>query len=84
MSGALEPVEDVGAAGVVHLVEGVSVRLLHGDGVAAETHTGQRWTRFQVKEGGTATESQLHGKTAVPRQRRARLTCSVRLRQLPR
>lgn len=35
--GALEPVEDVGAAGVVHLVEGVRVRLLDGDGVTVET-----------------------------------------------
>lgn len=34
--GALKPVEDVGAAGVVDLVEGVSVGLLHRHGVAAE------------------------------------------------
>lgn len=39
MSGAFEPVEDVGAAGVVNLVERVSVRLLNGDGIAAETQT---------------------------------------------
>lgn len=37
MSGAFEPVEDVGAAGVVNLVEGVSVGLLDGHGVAADT-----------------------------------------------
>lgn len=37
MSGAFEPVEDVGAAGVVNLVERVSVRLLDGHGVTAET-----------------------------------------------
>lgn len=36
MSGALEPVEDVGAAGVVNLVKRVSVRLLNGDGVTAK------------------------------------------------
>lgn len=36
VSGALEPVEDVGAAGVVDLVEGVGVGLLHRHGVAAE------------------------------------------------
>lgn len=29
VSGALEPVEDVGAAGVVDLIVGMSVRLLH-------------------------------------------------------
>lgn len=37
MSGAFEPVEDVGAAGVVDLVKGVSVRLLDCHGVTAET-----------------------------------------------
>lgn len=36
VSRALEPVEDVGAAGVVDLVEGVSVGLLHRHSVAAE------------------------------------------------
>lgn len=36
MSGAFEPVEDVGAAGVVDLVKRVSVRLLNGDGITAE------------------------------------------------
>lgn len=36
VSGALKPVEDVGAAGVVDLVEGVSVGLLHRHGVATE------------------------------------------------
>lgn len=35
VSGALEPVEDVGAASVVDLVEGMSVGLLHRHGVAA-------------------------------------------------
>lgn len=40
VSGALEPVEDVGAAGVVDLVERVGVRLLDGHGVAAETDGG--------------------------------------------
>lgn len=34
--GAFEPVEDVGAAGVVNLVEGMGVGFLHGDRVAAE------------------------------------------------
>lgn len=33
--GAFEPVEDVGAAGVVDLVKRVSVRLLYSHGVAA-------------------------------------------------
>lgn len=37
VSGAFEPVEDVGAAGVVDLVERVSVRLLHRHRVAART-----------------------------------------------
>lgn len=45
MSGALEPVEDVSAAGVVHLVEGVRVRLLDGDGVAVETEDRQSYRR---------------------------------------
>lgn len=35
VSGAFEPVEDVGAAGVVDLVKRVSVRLLHSHGIAA-------------------------------------------------
>lgn len=36
VSGAFEPVEDVGAAGVVNLVKRVSVRLLNGDGITAK------------------------------------------------
>lgn len=39
MSGAFEPVEDVGAAGVVNLVEGVGIGLLHGDCIAANTNS---------------------------------------------
>lgn len=35
MSGAFEPVEDVGAAGVVDLVKRVSIRLLYSHSVAA-------------------------------------------------
>lgn len=38
--GAFEPVEDVGASGVVDLVEWMSVGLLHGHRVAAETPDG--------------------------------------------
>lgn len=37
MPGTFEPVEDVSAAGVVDLVEGMSVRLLHRHCIAAET-----------------------------------------------
>lgn len=37
VSGAFEPVEDVGAAGVVDLVKRMSVRLLHGHCIARET-----------------------------------------------
>lgn len=37
MSGAFEPVEDVGAAGVVDLVKRVGVRLLNCHGVTVET-----------------------------------------------
>lgn len=36
VSGAFEPVEDVGAAGVINLVERVSVRLLHGNSITAK------------------------------------------------
>lgn len=40
--GALEPVEDVCASCVVDLVKGVSIRFLHGHGVA-EGGQGKRW-----------------------------------------
>lgn len=44
MSGAFEPVEDVSAAGVVDLVEGVSVGLLHGDGIAVDDTADDYWS----------------------------------------
>lgn len=50
--GAFEPVEDVGAAGVVDLVERVSVGLLHRHGVAAR---GGR-TRGQISHSERDTE----------------------------
>lgn len=49
VSGALEPVEDVGAAGVVDLVEGVSVGLLHRHGVAAEETAGGGLLKNTIK-----------------------------------
>lgn len=52
MPRAFKPVEDVGAPGVVDLVEWVSVGLLHGHGIAnrqestqVEVSTRQRLTR---------------------------------------
>lgn len=36
---ALEPCEDVSAAGVIHLIVRVCVRLLHSDRVTVKTHT---------------------------------------------
>ena len=39
VSRALEPVQDVCAAGVIYLVKGVCVRLLHGNRVAVDGHT---------------------------------------------
>lgn len=41
MPGAFKPVEDVGAPGVVDLVEWVSVGLLHGHGVAKRRESTQ-------------------------------------------
>lgn len=49
VSGALKPVEDVGAAGVVDLVEGVSVGLLHRHGVAAERTADGRLLKNTIK-----------------------------------
>lgn len=43
MSRAFEPVEDVGAAGVVDLIERVGVRLLHGDSITAENNKKQEF-----------------------------------------
>lgn len=42
MSSALEPVEDVSAAGVIDLVKGMSVRLLHGHGITERTERSVR------------------------------------------
>lgn len=41
MPGAFKPVEDVGAPGVVDLVEWVSVGLLHGHGIANKQESKQ-------------------------------------------
>lgn len=59
MSGALKPVEDVGAAGVVDLVEGVSVGLLHRHGIAAERTAGGRLPKNTIK-------SLTHKPTHIP------------------
>lgn len=50
MSCALEPVEDVGAAGVVDLVEGMSVGLLHCHSVAAEITAGDGLLKKEHRE----------------------------------
>ncbi len=44
VSGAFEPVEDVGAAGVVNLIKWMSVRLLHSHCIAVETENTVRLT----------------------------------------